>query len=503
MMFNWKPNYQKALYAPLFQLLAAVVVGTLLGFSLTIIHPVLILIAVCGLLLAPAILKHPEFILLAILASLSTILDPEMLPAVPGMRSIKIVDLLLAASIGLVVLRWLAEPSFNLIYSPVNLPLFGFVVTALLSTLLAIIDGRVELWAAYEEFRIVSYYLTFFVVLNLIRDEQQLLILIRGFFLLATVVAVFMVLQFIIGDSVAILPGRVETLRTQSDVVRGITRILPPGQSIIQVTSITICAILVLRSFQASSLLWFMQWGLVTTAVIITFNRNFWVGIVLGISILATQVRGASWKRYVSWGMAVVAMGISGVGILSMQPNSQITTLASASVQRLLTVFAGGGALDDPSFQWRYPEYEHGLRQFTGRPILGIGTGVAYRPFDPRLDDPSSNLTRYLHNGHLWIAMKTGIVGYLFLISAVIIFAVRGFRNWRHINNPILAGTVLGFTLTTIGILSSNIVAPIFMQWFWTPIIGVMMGVNEVVILKYASQTDSATRTHQGNSIGV
>lgn len=486
-MFNWKVNHQKALYDPLFQLLAASVVGLALGFSLTIVPPILILIAVSGALLIPFILKRPEFILLAILASLSTILDPELLPAVPGMRSIKIVDLIFAASMGLVIMRWLAEPAFNLVYSPLNLPLLGFVATALLSTLLAIIDGRVELWAAYEEFRVVSYYLTFFVALNLLRDEQQLLTLIRGFFLLATVVAVFMVLQFIVGDSVAILPGRVETLRTQETVVRGITRILPPGQSIIQVTSTTICAILVLRSFRMISLLWFMQWGLITTAVIITFNRNFWVGIVLGIGILATQVRGKSWNRYVSWGMAVVAIGVSGVGILSMQPNSQITTLASASVQRLLTVFSGGGALEDPSFQWRYPEYEHGLRQFSRHPVLGIGAGVAYRPFDPRLDDPTSNLTRYLHNGHLWIAMKTGLIGYFFLVSTIIIFAIRGFRYWRYIENPILAGTVLGFALTTVGILSSNIVAPIFMQWFWTPIIGVMMGVNEVIILKFAT----------------
>jgi hypothetical protein len=38
--------------------------------------------------------------------------------------------------------------------------------------------------------------------------------------------------------------------------------------------------------------------------------------------------------------------------------------------------------------------------------------------------------------------------------------------------------------LTYLGVIVGSIVNPMFMQWYWTPIIGIMMGTNEVIYLK-------------------
>jgi hypothetical protein len=45
-----------------------------------------------------------------------------------------------------------------------------------------------------------------------------------------------------------------------------------------------------------------------------------------------------------------------------------------------------------------------------------------------------------------------------------------------------MRGTMLAFALTYIAVLVGSIVNPMLMQWYWMPLIGIMMGVNEVII---------------------
>ena len=40
---------------------------------------------------------------------------------------------------------------------------------------------------------------------------------------------------------------------------------------------------------------------------------------------------------------------------------------------------------------------------------------------------------------------------------------------------------VLGLSLSYITILITCVAAPAFMEWYWTPVIGVMLGINEVI----------------------
>jgi hypothetical protein len=78
--------------------------------------------------------------------------------------------------------------------------------------------------------------------------------------------------------------------------------------------------------------------------------------------------------------------------------------------------------------------------------------------------------------------VKAGIVGWLLFMWLSVAFLRRGFLLWGSVSDPYLRATVLGFTLTFAGAMVAAIVAPVFMQWFWTPVIGLMMGVNEAVL---------------------
>jgi hypothetical protein len=55
---------------------------------------------------------------------------------------------------------------------------------------------------------------------------------------------------------------------------------------------------------------------------------------------------------------------------------------------------------------------------------------------------------------------------------------------------------VLGTTLAYLGLQFTALVDPIFMQWFWVPVLGIMLSVNEV-ILRIDSQKPVDSPTEQ------
>jgi O-antigen ligase len=111
--------------------------------------------------------------------------------------------------------------------------------------------------------------------------------------------------------------------------------------------------------------------------------------------------------------------------------------------------------------------------------------GSTYRPYDSRLDTPANNLRWFIHNGHLRILLDSGIIGYLAFIVLSLVFLIRGFRNWKNIKDDRLRGIVLGLTLVYLVNLIAAVVNSTFTQWRWTPILGIIMGINEVIILRF------------------
>jgi hypothetical protein len=47
-----------------------------------------------------------------------------------------------------------------------------------------------------------------------------------------------------------------------------------------------------------------------------------------------------------------------------------------------------------------------------------------------------------------------------------------------------MRGVVLGFTLVYLAVLIAAVANSSFMQWRWTPVIGIIMGINEVILMK-------------------
>ncbi len=469
-------------HSGLLDLAAACAAGVLLGAGMLALSPLWVLIGLVGGVGVLIALRRPEIALLGILFMTSSIFDQDF-TSLPSIKSLRIVDFVYVALLGLIALRWLAEREFRLIVTPLDAPLLAFWGTAMLSTLFAILRSTVAQWAAFDEMRTISYYLTFFVVTNLVRDRRQTRTLVRGFFLLAAGVAVAMLAQFALGKSAIFLAGRVETLKTQYTVYREITRILPPGQSVLLVAFLALTAIMVLDRPATAHPVRLIAWGLTGAAVLLTFNRSFWFSVALGLGLLAILLTGEDRRQYIRWSLAIgIALVASAAVMVAVAPETRVSRLITASVYRFVTLADVSAYGEDRSFRDRFPEYEYVIPQVVSQPVLGAGMGANYRPYDSRLDWEGHDARRYIHNAHLWLLMKSGLVGYGCLVWLLGAFLARAFKHWPRISDPELRGAVLSFAITTVGVLIAAIVNPILMQSFWTPVIGLMMGLSEQAI---------------------
>ncbi len=474
-------------------LIRVIVLGAslLVGALYLIVSPLWALVAIAGTSGVLIALQHPELSLLGILVLTSSIIFERTLPLIPiGVGSLHIPDVILLALFGMIALRWLLEPDFHIARTPLDAPLLFFFGITLGATLLAIVRSGLDFNIALRGIRIVSYYLVFFAVTNLIRSKAQLARLLDGFLLLATFVGGVMFLQFLLGDSLPILPGRVETLNTEGVSYEGITRILPPGQSIVLVGFVSGLIALLVDRLRPTSVMRVLQVGILGLAVIFTFNRNFWINSVLSLALFAFLIQGRERHRAVAWSMALGLVIVMLLLIIFTQPGSSAADLVTATVDRFSTM-VGSKVTDDSSLRWRDAEYEYAIPQILSHPLTGLGAGASYRPFDSRMDSRGRFDGRaYIHNGHLWIMLQSGVAGYASLMWLSLRFVMRGFNNWRQVPDSRIKGIALSFSLVYLGSLLGNITSPLFMQWYWTPVFGLMMGANEVIYRLYLSTPD-------------
>lgn len=463
--------------------------GILLGTMSLLLSPSMVLAALFAAGGAVLALKRPELLLLAVLFFSSTIVDEATIPVFNLIFfKLYITDIFLVAGFGIIAVRLLGEPKeFKLVSTPIDPLVMGFFVIAIVTAFLGQRAG-VEREHMISELRIVIYYVaTFFIVTNLVRTRAQLWTLIYGFVGLAVFVASAMVLQFIVGDSTQILPGRVEHLVTTGEEYGDITRIVSVGEGLVLAAFIAMMTNVFFREYTVRANVGFLVSCLLGMAVLITFNRNFWVAVLIAVVILAIIFRGKQRVHMLSWILSGVLMLI--IALLftfSLPGGGRAQTLVFATMGRMFSlVDEENYEADESTYRWRSFEYLYAVPTVVENPLTGIGLGAIYRPTLDEVDGYNFNGQRYIHNAHFWIMMKTGIPGYVFFIGMGLAMVGRAMWYWSRITAPLLKGVALGFALTYVGVAVGSIVNPMFMQWYWTPVIGIMMGTNEVILRNF------------------
>jgi hypothetical protein len=469
--------YQKN-YFSMVQILCAGA-GIVSGILLLAIAPLQFMMIAIGIVVLSLIAFKTEIGILLIVILLSSIVFEKSLPLIPiGIGSFHISDVILLFMLGIVGFKTINIGAHGYVRTPFDLPLALFLMTALASTCIAIMHHGTDINQILRTLRVITYYLIVILITNLIRDEKQIRILLRGVFVIAGAVAATMLVQAIIGDSVQLMPGRIEAAATFDKHYEAL-RILPPGQTLIFISLITAICVVTFRQNKIlllSSYLYLII--LLVISIVLTYNRNYWIGLFLAICLL-TVITGIESKKRLLALLLAVAILAGSLGPLLGNLSGRVDKAFYAVSGRLISLFAGKKLIKSESLEDRYVENRYALKQIGDHPILGIGLGNAYRPEVFGLND---ELTNYIHNAYLWILTDMGLLGFLLFFWFYFRFIIRARNNWRKIQDNFFKAAVVGFMVSGIVMLFMAMVIPIFMEWNSIVVIATMIGLTEAII---------------------
>lgn len=457
--------------------LCTAVLGIVTGVLATVLPLEKALMAVAGAVLFLVAVSRPDLIILFILAMSSTLFDH-----VPGIWigfNVTSVELCLLFLLGIIIARSLSGQGVNgFVRTPLDLPMILFFVAGIVSFFNAIYSLGTNRGFLIPILRLLFDYLIFFAVTNFVTTRGQLMTLVGGMIVMATIVAALMVLQQVLGGSAGILPGiKALAADTFQQSFNGVARVSAPGVALVFVMLLPTLVLITLPNYlKGRRGLLLIAAVLLLAAISLTFDRNMWVGAALAGAIFVVLARSKS-HRFIALILTVLIVACMLVPLVSPY-FPRVDNVVAALSLRARSIFAGEELVYDSSTQWRLRENELAIPKIKEYPILGVGPGGVYR--DPWWT--GDTLTRYIHNGYLYLLIDLGIVGFLPFVWFSAVFVVRGIMAWYRMRDPVLKALVISFTVSYIGVLFSSVTSPRLVEENFVPVIGVMLGIGEVAI---------------------
>lgn len=469
------------------KIIGYILLGSAIGIAL-LITPLLPMFA---FLFAIAVLVFsvykPELSIITIVVLLASIVYEEKLPLIPiGVGSLHITDvLLLFLFIQAAIKRFSASNTKN---SPLEKVLALFLILAMMSAFISISYLGANFNTVFRTFRVLSYYLLFFIITNLITTRKQMRFLVTALLAVAALVGVTILLQAIVGDSIELMPGRL-VKATALDVKFDAIRILPPGQTLIYISFVIAVCLAVFHRDKPILLSRFFYLILILgIGITLTYTRSYWIGIILSMVVFMMLVTADERKRLtalIASGAALAAL----VVLISWGDGGRLGNTLNAVSERYFTLFAGKDLIKSSSLQDRYLENQYAVKQIMQHPVLGIGLGNDYRP---TIYGPKDNLTYYVHNAYLWIMLDMGIPGFVLLMWFYAGFLIRALKHLKDTTDSFRKPVILGSLLAGIGIIPMALTIPLFMEWHSIVAMVTFMGLSETMIINYEPRTDEA-----------
>lgn len=211
--------------------------------------------------------------------------------------------------------------------------------------------------------------------------------------------------------------------------------------------------------------------------VLLSFSRNNVISIAVAVlfGLVAGGLHRTIWRAAgYTLGAAVVLL------VIWMTAKTAQATAAGAwiveqfdyLVKKVLEGILPGSLDTDPSAQYRLtqenPLLLDGIRD---SPLFGHGFGFAYRPLSSTgytIIEYGETLRYYAHNFYLWLAVKTGVVGFALFAWAIVLPV---FRCWRGGSRATLGAAVAAASL-----LAASVVAPMPLGPSTTVLLGTLIG---------------------------
>jgi O-antigen ligase len=436
-------------------------------------------LAIAALIALFTALLRPHFVLVLLLMLSSTLIDARSMPYLFGFS---LVEWCLMFLLGLVVLSGLSSRAKDaFVRTPLDWPILLFSVASFISVFNAVNNlGTIHSFRTYE-FRALLGYLVFFAVTNLIRTRRQLMTLVGAMFVMATVVATFINAQQVIGPEISIIPGQTQvyTADALGQRLDGVARVSIPGAIIVFVMLLPAFVLHATPAYlKGRKWLSLIPVLFLPPGIAFTFDRNMWIGIMLG-GVAFIPISRFESRRFVSLVLTLVLLAALLTSVLNVYfPRAD--TIVQGLSARFDSLFAGDELVYDSSTQGRLQENQAAIPKIKEYPVLGVGPGGEYRA--PDWNTRNTAHAHFIHNAYVYLLLDLGILGFLPFVWFSLAFLIRGISAWHTSRDPILRGIVMGFTLSYVALLVASVAAPWFVTHVGIPLVGVMLGINEVAI---------------------
>ena len=214
---------------------------------------------------------------------------------------------------------------------------------------------------------------------------------------------------------------------------------------------------------------------LLVVAPIVGTQRASMLASAVSIGFVIVAALGATWRRRSPTTVAQIGFLIGGVALMLVAfVGIRVGFGAEAPLSdRLDQTFRGDG--QQVAAASRLDLWSQSADLIRERPVLGWGLG---KQLDlPRLSLTESETTQApAHNLDLDILIRSGFVGLVLFLTALLLTAAAGWRTWRNHPDTVVAAFALGCLAAITGLLAKGMVESIFEQFRIATVLGFLLG---------------------------
>lgn len=423
-----------------------------------------------GVLFVALVFRFPLATGLLVLCLTDFVFYPAYFAHQVGPVSVRPHELALAC---LLLVAWL-RPKRDTWGGRTGAGLLIFFAMVAVSSLLAVKSGAAGLTDVFNFSRPLFLLAIFWVVVRLFPSAADRRTLLLGAAVIAALTGVVAALTAFgagFGDALQAAGG--QTIKAENGA-EGIDRVRLPGLSAGYALFWYVVIQLIARKPRKRLIWWLIMAG-ISIDILVSFNRNMWLGVVIGF-VLMLIIGGVEVRNRLSAAIAILVTAIALFVAFGSTTSSE--SVVTPIVQRGETLFNPAKTSQENSLQARFKETSDAWKTAENHLLVGVGPGVSFGVIDQELVRSGALITGlrrppqlFLHNQYLYLILIAGVPGLIAFLWFLITPVVVAFK--RHPRDPAIGACGIGIAL----VMLSAVVAIYFTVEDMTAVLGLLTGV--------------------------
>ncbi len=334
-------------------------------------------------------------------------------------KDISLVDVLVGLAVASVGLDLIRARRRLYVPRPLVVPLVVLALAMVVGVVVGYAAGASLRFAVTSEHVLAYLLLLPVAVANLDLNRHQIVRLLAGVFVLATLKAVL---------------GLIEVAAHLGSPIEGVAQLTyyePTANWLIMIAALSVFAAVLTR---AKPPLWMLAASpLLVACLVLSYRRSFWIAAVLGLLlVLMLGISPVGRRLLVPAGLGVV-LGIWLLGSVNFQSQSPIVKRVASLAPSKLEANA-----ED---RYRLDERADVLAEIWAHPIAGLGVTIPWAATAQTLPLESAQEgagRQYVHFAALWFWLKLGVLGLFAYVGVMLGSMWVAWQAWRESSEPLL-----------------------------------------------------------------